>query len=369
MSAVPIFAEPQSAKNARVSTKTFEDAVERIGQDLKLADQPRAIVFHEKNGRRHAHCVWSRIDGQQLKAINLPYYKSKLTELSRELFLENGWDIPAGLIDRERRNPLNFTLEQWQQARRLNDDPRRIKATLRECWAISESKKAFETALKHKGYYLARGDRRGYVAMDWRGEVYSLSRWMNTKTRELKARLGPAQDLPSVDETQANINQKLVKRFASLTYEINAKHNRRMQGLDILRRKMTEKHRAERRKLKDRQDARRLQAVQQAQARFRTGVLGWWDRVAGQHAKIKDQNQKLAWQAARRDQKERDDLIHTQGQARSELQIKIDSAERRRLIKLDQLNEIAVKQSVDPLERQNAQVHEHGHRNERALRL
>lgn len=205
--------------------------------------------------------------------------------------------------------------------------------------------------------------------MDWRGEVYSLSRWTNTKSRELKARLGPTQSLRSVDETQANINQELAKRFASLTHEINEKYNRRIQALDILRRKITEKHRVERRKLKDKQDERRLQAVQQAQARFRTGALGWWDRVAGQHAKIKDQNQKLAWQAARRDQKERDDLIHTQGQARSELQIKIDSAERRRLIELDQLNEIAVRQSVDPLERQNAQAHEHGHRNEGALRL
>jgi hypothetical protein len=26
-----------------------------------LNGQPRVIVFHEKNGRRHAHCVWSRI--------------------------------------------------------------------------------------------------------------------------------------------------------------------------------------------------------------------------------------------------------------------------------------------------------------------
>ena len=34
-------------KDARVSTETFENAVERIGQDLRLADQPRAAQSAE----------------------------------------------------------------------------------------------------------------------------------------------------------------------------------------------------------------------------------------------------------------------------------------------------------------------------------
>lgn len=46
---------------AKVSVAEFEDAIDRAETKLGLADQPRAIVFHEKNGRLHAHCVWSRI--------------------------------------------------------------------------------------------------------------------------------------------------------------------------------------------------------------------------------------------------------------------------------------------------------------------
>ena len=222
-------------KNAKVSTEAFESAAQRIEDDLKLTDQPRAIVFHEKNGRRHAHCVWSRIDAENLKAINLPFYKSKLTDLSRELYLEHGWKMPMGLIDREQRNPLNFTLEQWQQAKRLKDDPRRIKTTLRQCWATSDSRKAFEAALEQKGYYLARGDRRGYVAVDWRGEVYSLSRWTGVKSKDLKPRLGSAKDLRSVDDTKATIDKKTIERFETLTKQINAKHDRESQVLEMMR--------------------------------------------------------------------------------------------------------------------------------------
>lgn len=54
--------------DASVSVKQFEQAIDRIEQRLGLGGQPRAIVFHEKEGRRHAHCVWSRIDAETMTA-------------------------------------------------------------------------------------------------------------------------------------------------------------------------------------------------------------------------------------------------------------------------------------------------------------
>jgi len=44
-------------KDAKVSTEAFESAIERVERKLGLNGQPRAIVFHEKEGRRHAHAV------------------------------------------------------------------------------------------------------------------------------------------------------------------------------------------------------------------------------------------------------------------------------------------------------------------------
>lgn len=52
---------PSPLQTENVEIPVFEQAIQTIEDHLGLTGQPRAIVFHEKNGRRHAHCVWSRI--------------------------------------------------------------------------------------------------------------------------------------------------------------------------------------------------------------------------------------------------------------------------------------------------------------------
>jgi hypothetical protein len=65
---------------ANVSTAAFEHAIEDIERKVGLEDQPRAVIFHEKDGRRHAHIVWSRIDHERMRAIML-------------LILQHDWKI------------------------------------------------------------------------------------------------------------------------------------------------------------------------------------------------------------------------------------------------------------------------------------
>ena len=62
--------------------KDFEEAMNSIEQRLGLEGQPRAIVFHEKEGRRHAHCVWSRVDASTMTARQLWFFKTKLQGVS-----------------------------------------------------------------------------------------------------------------------------------------------------------------------------------------------------------------------------------------------------------------------------------------------
>lgn len=138
--------------DATPATSDFENAIERIENRLGLYDQPRAIVLHEKEGRRHCHVVWSRINAEEMKAVHLPYTKRKLQEISRELCLEHGWKMPRGLANSKETNPYNFTLAEWQQAKRLGKDPRSIKARFRDAWAISDSKSAFINALEDRNY-------------------------------------------------------------------------------------------------------------------------------------------------------------------------------------------------------------------------
>lgn len=105
----------------------FENAMASIEKEMELKNQPRIVVFHEKEGRRHAHCVWSRIDLLEMKAINLPFYKNKLNEISKQLYLKHGWELPKGYIDRQFSDPTNFSLEEWQQAKRAKEDPKILK--------------------------------------------------------------------------------------------------------------------------------------------------------------------------------------------------------------------------------------------------
>lgn len=67
------FSPPESS---HLSADQFLHAVDRTEQALGLGGQPRAIVFHEKDGRRHAHCVWSRIDAETMTARQLSHWKN-----------------------------------------------------------------------------------------------------------------------------------------------------------------------------------------------------------------------------------------------------------------------------------------------------
>lgn len=79
---VPVFTLVECPETENVPVSVYEDAIVWCEQKLGLENQPRVIVFHEKQGRRHAHCVWSRIDADTMKAINLPHTKLKLMDIS-----------------------------------------------------------------------------------------------------------------------------------------------------------------------------------------------------------------------------------------------------------------------------------------------
>ncbi|MCK0197717.1 relaxase/mobilization nuclease domain-containing protein [Ancylobacter sp. 6x-1] len=196
-------------KDAEVGIDGFISAADRAEEKLGLKDQPRAIVIHEKNGRRHAHVVWSRIDAAEMTAVNLPFFKTKLAALSKELYLEHGWELPDGHKVGGGKNPLNYTLAEWQQAKRQDMDPREIKQIFAGAWQHSDSLAGFRNALEEQGYYLAKGDRRGFVAVDLNGEVYSVARHAGVKAKEVSRKLGSPDALPGVLEVQDQLGEKV----------------------------------------------------------------------------------------------------------------------------------------------------------------
>ncbi len=303
-----------------VSIQEFEDAVERIEAELALEDCPRAIVFHEKDGRRHCHAVWSRIDSREMKAVPMPFFKNRLMDISRDLYLEHDWNIPSGILDRSAKNPLNFNLAEWQQAQRTKQDPRLRKAVLRECWQGSDSKASFESALQSYGYLLAKGDRRGFVAVDIQGEVFSLSRDTGVKTKELTGKLGNPSTLPSVDETKALVNARWTEKLQNLSEDLEAKQNRQRKPIKDKLHQLKKRQQQERQTLKAAQQSRWDKENEQRANRLPNGLGGIWSRLTGKYGKIRRQNEYEAWEALKRDEAERDGQISKHLEERQALQ-------------------------------------------------
>lgn len=295
--------------NENVGIDVFEDAIDRAEITLGLIGQPRAVVFHEKENRRHCHVVWSRIDTEAMKAISMSYPKLKLKELAKDLYLEHEWDLPKGFIDPKLRDPKNLTLAEWQQAKRFGKDPREVKAIFQDSWKRSDSKAAFAHALKEHGLALARGDKRGYVATDMKGKVYPISRWVGIKPKEVKARLGATKDLPSLDEAKTSLADRLVPTVERLQQEQHEKLEAIKVKQDKERAEAKTKADAQRGLQQEWQKQRETIEVKKQQERFNNGVRGIVDRVTGKHTKTKQKNALEAFRNAQRDQTQRDTLI------------------------------------------------------------
>ena len=312
-----------------VPVEVFEKALKAIEEKLGLANQPRVIVFHEKEGRRHAHCVWSRIDATEMKGINIAFDRRKLQALSRALFIEHGWTMPRGLIDKAHRNPLTYTRQEWQQAARTGRSASAIKACVQECWAAADSAKAFNAVLKERGFMLARGDRRGFVAVDVYGEVFSLTRQLGIKAKALEKRLGPPNALPSVAEAKEKISAQVRELFETYREEVQRKHQQELRPLLRIKKTMTDQHRKDRAAQKAYLD-KRWDAEQAVRAsRIRKGFKGLWDKLTLKYWSIRKANEKEAWSCYVRDREERQELIEVQLEQRQKLQGQFDALRKR----------------------------------------
>lgn len=301
----------------------FIEAVDRAEIKLGLKGQPRAIIIHEKEGRRHAHAVWSRIDADRIRAINLPHFKRKLNGLAKELYLDHGWELPKGLKTLGGKDPLNFTLAEWQQAKRQGVDPREIKAGLHAAVQQSDSIATLGNALRDQGFALAKGDRRGFVAIDLQGGVYALPRWAGVKAKDMRDRFGPPDTLPSVTDQRKKMRGHLTDQMSAFIAQAKAKQARDMQPLVDERRAMVAAHRAERVMLSERQNKRWAKESTARSDRLRSGMRGLLDRMTGRASTIADRNAADAWACAVRDQDQRDGLVMSQMEDRRELQSRI----------------------------------------------
>jgi hypothetical protein len=284
----------------QLTREQYLDYADRVEKKLGLEGQPRAVVFHIKDGREHCHAVWSRIDYRTEKAIHLAFDHEKLMMVTREFARDHGLTLPDGY----RREPgnerdgkkksLSLYEKQQERATGLTKEERMVMVTA--AWTQSDSPRAFVRALESMGYVLATGNRP-YVLVDMYGTMNALPKMIDdrsVRTKDIRAFLEkefPPEQLPTVEEARALVaeHRKAREEFAKAQesdralQKLEAAQSVRRQKLVAAQTSLRERHRQERAALaREQLEARRtLRAGYLAQTRRskrpgrRSGRRGW----------------------------------------------------------------------------------------------
>lgn len=323
-------------EGARLTLEDFKDAARAIEEKFGLTDQARAIVTHEKNARLHAHVVWSRIDTENMKAIELSFSKLRLREVSRELFLQHNFEMPVGLRDRQKARPDNFSPQIWQQAKRIGEDPRDLQRIVRDAFKDADGVKAFQSQLESHAMHLARGDRRGFVVVHHTGEALPINRYLDLKQKDIRAKLGDPQHQITVDQARSLLNSRMTAQAEKQLDDAKRRQDADQGKLKDQVLQMREEHRAAREALKTAQEARTASEALERANRLRRGLGGLWQRLTGEHGRIAKQNVDEAEQSKQRDAAEREAMRHGQLDERALLQTSITAMKEKHLRETNQ---------------------------------
>ncbi len=249
---------PWEKVNGPMTRDQYADYIDRAEERLGLTGQPRVVVYHIKDGREHAHVVWSRIDIEKEKAIQMSFDHQSLMMVTREFARDHELVLPDGYEKgREGKNRQNTLYEQFQQNNTgLTKEERMEQVT--QAWRESDNAKSFVKALSEKGYMLATGNRP-YLIVDIYGYYSALPRMIDDKSvraKDVQAFLGkdfPPDSLPSLEEARAHAKDQRQKIKHHADRDAQADRRDRLKEVHKERRKTVEKERQDLRATQERE--------------------------------------------------------------------------------------------------------------------
>ena len=187
----------------RMTAQGWQTTIEKAEKALGLQGQPRAVVSHRYEGKEHLHVVWSRVDVEQRKCVELPFSHLKLCQAAREIEIDLGLQQTPQRARGAHRLKQHVKDIQSQQEARSQTPREQLNAAVSKAWHEAGSDVEFKAQIEAAGYQLARG-RRGVVVMDSTLETYSIARCVEgVKVKDVRARLDGLQGLPTVEELRA----------------------------------------------------------------------------------------------------------------------------------------------------------------------
>lgn len=198
-------------EDERLTPEQWETAVNTLERNLNLEGHARFQVEHEKEGRTHRHIVWSRVDPDTMTVTpasdNYLAHDKTRAELEQEFHHEPTPSTPEPSKRKSRE------IEDWEnfRAQESGIDPKQVKAEVTQLWKLSDSGRAFQSALEERGYVLCKGDQRDFCLVDAAGDVHSLGRRIEgVKAAEIRARLADIDrdSLMTVKEASAWVKEQ-----------------------------------------------------------------------------------------------------------------------------------------------------------------
>ena len=195
----------------RLTAEEAIKAADILADKLKLSDNQRIIVEHEKEGRQHFHVAFNRVNGETQKAVNMGNDRRACHEAAREIEKDLGLEKTASrYLDREAAKKATRDREpeawQYQQAERKGaKNPREQKAEIAAIYSAAANGQQLRSSLENSGYVLAQGERKGvFLVVNQQGGFCSLARQVDDKAADVRAKLAdldPAS-LPTLDEAK-----------------------------------------------------------------------------------------------------------------------------------------------------------------------
>ncbi|MBS0155119.1 MAG: hypothetical protein JSS38_11025 [Nitrospira sp.] len=265
---------PDPAQGA-LTRRQYKDYIARVEKKLGLSGQPRAIVFHIKEGREHCHVVWSRIIADQRKAVPISHDKLALLNVTREFAKDHSIVLTENMKPHaktgDRPPPAPVSLHERQQQERTGVPKGDRMAEITRLWEETVSGKDFVRGLSQAGYRLARGDSVPYAVVDQYGEIHSLPRQVKgVRTKDIRVRLldYPADLLPAASIVKAEVRREIAEALSS-QFNRNADQSR-----DRLKQAQSRRRTSFRARLSDLKEQQQVERICLAQEqRFRLDEL------------------------------------------------------------------------------------------------
>ena len=188
----------------RMTAQGWQTAIEKAEKALGLEGQPRAVVSHLYEGKEHLHVVWSRVDVEQRKCVELPFSHRKLCQAAREIEIDLGLQQTPERARGAHRLKQHVKDIQAQQDARSGTPREQLNAAVVKAWNEAGSAPEFKAQIEAAGYGLAHGTR-GVVVIDSEITTYSIPRCVQgIRLKHVYERLGELlPDLPKVEDLRA----------------------------------------------------------------------------------------------------------------------------------------------------------------------